>query len=307
MEPTKKSFSGVHYMLTTPFDDKGKVDYKSLENLVELSINSGCSGVVTLGVMGEANRMLDSERTTVLKFVSKSMNNRLPITVGVSSESNFVLRSRILECQDLGASAFLICPPRMNKPNETILLDYFRTAQESSKIPIVLQDLPSESGIFLNPEIIKKLKTEFPLIEMLKLEDPPTPPKISKILESIPNILIFGGLGGAFFLEELLRGASGTMTGFAYPEVLISIYKNMKTQNFDKATNIFYKWLPLIRYENSVGISISIRKNILKHRKFIKNSNVRKPTPEIDSKTLDELNLLLSTMELDQDSENFSI
>jgi len=294
-------------MLPTPFDDKGKVDYKSLENLVELSINSGCSGVVTLGVMGEANRMLDSERTTVLKFVSKSMNNRLPITVGVSSESNFVLRSRILECQDLGASAFLICPPRMNKPNETILLDYFRTAQESSKIPIVLQDLPSESGIFLNPEIIKKLKTEFPLIEMLKLEDPPTPPKISKILESIPNILIFGGLGGAFFLEELQRGASGTMTGFAYPEVLISIYKNMKTQNFDKATNIFYKWLPLIRYENSVGISISIRKNILKHRKFIKNSNVRKPTPEIDSKTLDELNLLLSTMELDQDSENFSI
>lgn len=307
MEPTKKSFSGVHYMLPTPFDDKGKVDYKSLENLVELSINSGCSGVVTLGVMGEANRMLDSERTTVLKFVSKSMNNRLPITVGVSSESNFVLRSRILECQDLGASAFLICPPRMNKPNETILLDYFRTAQESSKIPIVLQDLPSESGIFLNPEIIKKLKTEFPLIEMLKLEDPPTPPKISKILESIPNILIFGGLGGAFFLEELQRGASGTMTGFAYPEVLISIYKNMKTQNFDKAINIFYKWLPLIRYENSVGISISIRKNILKHRKLIKNSNIRKPTPEIDSKTLDELNLLLSTMELDQDSENFSI
>ena len=307
MEPTKKYFSGVHYMLPTPFDDKGKVDYKSLENLVELSINSGCSGVVTLGVMGEANRMLDSERTTVLKFVSKSMNNRLPITVGVSSESNFVLRSRILECQDLGASAFLICPPRMNKPNETILLDYFRTAQESSKIPIVLQDLPSESGIFLNPEIIKKLKTEFPLIEMLKLEDPPTPPKISKILESIPDILIFGGLGGAFFLEELQRGASGTMTGFAYPEVLISIYKNMKTQNFDKAINIFYKWLPLIRYENSVGISISIRKNILKHRKFIKNSNVRKPTPEIDSKTLDELNLLLSTMELDQDSENFSI
>ena len=113
------------------------------------------------------------------------------------------------------------------------MLDYFRTAQESSKIPIVLQDLPSESGIFLNPEIIKKLKTEFPLIEMLKLEDPPTPPKISKILESIPNILIFGGLGGAFFLEELQRGASGTMTGFAYPEALISIYKNMKTYHVD--------------------------------------------------------------------------
>ena len=124
MEPTKKSFSGVHYMLPTPFDDNGKVDYKSLENLVEFSINSGCSGVVTLGVMGEANRMLDSERTSILKFVAKSMNNRLPITVGVSSESNFVLRSRILECQDLGASAFLICPPRMNKLNEIILLDY---------------------------------------------------------------------------------------------------------------------------------------------------------------------------------------
>ncbi|MBI20847.1 MAG: hypothetical protein CL780_01185 [Chloroflexi bacterium] len=307
METTKKSFSGVHFMLPTPFNDNGKVDYKSLGNLVELSVNSGCSGVVTLGVMGEANRMLDSERTSVLEFLNKAMNNRLPITVGVSSESNFVLQSRIIESQDLGASAFLICPPRMNKLNEITLLDYFRTAQESSEIPIVLQDLPSESGIFLNPEIIKKLKTEFPLIEMLKLEDPPTPQKISKILETIPDILIFGGLGGAFFLEELQRGASGTMTGFAYPEVLTSIYQNVKVQNLDKAINTFYKWLPLIRYENSVGIGLSIRKNVLKHRNFIKSSNVRKPTPEIDTETLEELKSLLSTMKLDEDSENFSL
>ena len=92
-----------------------------------------------------------------------------------------------------------------------------------------------------------------------------------------------------------------------YTDYIIDKRNRKIIGDFDKATNIFYKWLPLIRYENSVGISISIRKNILKHRKFIKNSNVRKPTPEIDSKTLDELNLLLSTMELDQDSENFSI
>ena len=105
---------------------------------------------------------------------------------------------------------------------------------------------------------------------MIKLEDPPTPPKISNILNEIPNISIFGGLGGAFFLEELRRGATGTMTGFAYPEVLSSIYDNVTKGNYDMAKKIFNYWIPLIRYENSAGIGLSIRKNILKHRGIIK-------------------------------------
>ena len=142
---------------------------------------------------------------------------------------------------------------------------------------------------------------------MIKLEDPPTPPKISNILKEIPNIYIFGGLGGAFFLEELRRGAVGTMTGFAYPEVLSSIYNQTTKGRYDIAKKIFNHWIPLIRYENSAGIGLSIRKNKLKHRGIIKSDYVRKPTPEIDINTKKELSYMLESLNILEDSENFSL
>ena len=301
------SFWGTHFMLPTPFTEDYEIDFHSLEKLLEVSISAKCKGVVTLGVMGEANRLLDTERLEIMKFVISKINQRLPVTVGVSSDSNYVLKSRILEAQKLGASSFLICPPRLNKPNNLSILEYYKIAQTYSEIPVVLQDLPSESGVFLDINMIKKLHSEFPIIKMIKLEDPPTPPKISNILNEIPNISIFGGLGGAFFLEELRRGATGTMTGFAYPEVLSSIYDNVTKANYDMAKKIFNYWIPLIRYENSAGIGLSIRKNILKHRGIIKYDYVRKPTPEIDTNTKKELSYILDSLNILENSENFSL
>ena len=301
------SFWGTHFMLPTPFTEDYEIDFHSLEKLLEVSISAKCKGVVTLGVMGEANRLLDTERLEIMKFVISKINQRLPVTVGVSSDSNYVLKSRILEAQKLGASSLLICPPRLNKPNNLSILEYYKIAQTYSEIPVVLQDLPSESGVFLDINMIKKLHSEFPIIKMIKLEDPPTPPKISNILNEIPNISIFGGLGGAFFLEELRRGATGTMTGFAYPEVLSSIYDIVTKANYDMAKKIFNYCIPLIRYENSPGIGLSIRKNILKHRGIIKYDYVRKPTPEIDTNTKKELSYILDSLNILENSENFSL
>ena len=69
--------------------------------------------------------------------------------------------------------------------------------------------------------------TEVPAARAIKLEDPPTPLKTVRILEQTKGIEvgILGGLGGGFLLEELMAGASGAMTGFAYPEMLIEVVK----------------------------------------------------------------------------------
>ena len=108
---------------------------------------------------------------------------------------------------------------------------------------------------------------------------------------------IFGGLGGAFLFEELRRGAIGTMTGFAYPEVLVSVYNYIVKNDIERARNIFYSWLPLIRYENSAGIGLSIRKELMKRRGFIKSADVRSPTTPIDTRTEEELNDLLIALD----------
>ncbi len=88
----------------------------------------------------------------------------------------------------------------------------------------MIQDLPDQSGVHMSPEFMVHLDKSLEKVNSIKLEDPPTPSKISKIVKIKSNDLkIFGGLGGLFFLEELLRGASGTMTGFAFTEILVQI------------------------------------------------------------------------------------
>ena len=100
----------------------------------------------------------------------------------------------------------------------------------------------------------------------------------------------------------LIASMVGTMTGFAYPEVLVAIHRHISNGDIEKARSIFYKWLPLIRYENSAGISLSIRKHIMLRRGLLETANVRPPTPSIGSDTETELDDLMNSMDLNVDS-----
>ena len=290
---------GIHFMMPTPFLKDGTVDLNSIDNLIEFSIKNKCNGIVIMGVMGEAHRLTENERELIIKRVVNKVTDRLPITVGISGESIQIVSERSIQAKTLRASFILCSPPKMPKTNENIIFDFFETLSQSNNLPIILQDLPQETGVDLTPEFINKLFMGISNIKFIKLEDPPTPKKISEISDKTSGKLgIFGGLGGVFLIEELMRGAIGTMTGFAYPEILVETYENFKNKNINKAKSLFFKWLPLIRYENQQGISLSIRKHILFKRGIIKTPNTRMPTPSIDKKTEEELNLLLKYFKL---------
>ena len=104
---------------------------------------------------------------------------------------------------------------------------------------------------------------------------------------------IFGGLGGVYFFEELSRGADGAMTGFPYPEALRGIREHFVAGRRDEARALFYRWLPLIRYESqpgaTPGTAVGIRKEILRRRGWIRSAYVRHPASAPDAATLEEL------------------
>jgi 4-hydroxy-tetrahydrodipicolinate synthase len=151
----------------------------------------------------------------------------------------------------------------------------------------------------MDPAFIARLNAELPHARYLKLEDPPTPPKITRVLALTGSKMgIFGGLGGAFLFEELRRGAVGTMTGFAYPEVLVRVHRHIAGGEVEKARDLFYKWLPLIRYENQTGIGLSIRKHLMTRRGLLTTPAVRPPTPTIDKATQEELEDILKAFDL---------
>jgi len=286
-------------MLPTPFTNVGELDPGPYSRLVGKARDAGCRGVVCLGVMGEAPRLSDNERAAILKEVVAQSGDDLSVTVGISSPSHWLAAKRADEAGQAGADAVMVAPPPMAKPNESVLFDYYRTIHEATTLPLVVQDYPTESGVHMTPEFISRLNSELTRARYLKLEDPPTPPKVTRILALTgDDMSIFGGLGGSFLFEELARGATGTMTGFAYPEVLVDIYRRMLAGDREGARSVFNKWIPLIRYENQPGIGLSVRKHIMMRRGLLDSAYIRLPGPSIDQPTEMELDELLESMDL---------
>ena len=289
--------NGVHFMMPTVFNDEDSIDIKSMYSVCKFAKNSGCKGLVLLGVMGEAHRLSEHERNFLIEEISQlSKELGLILTIGASAESGYLATSYAAAASDSGAEQVMVAPPIMKKPNENVLFRYYEDINNSigKNTRIVIRDLPEQSGVHMSPQFMVDLHKNLDKVNSIKLEDPPTPSKISKIdkLRS-KDLKIFGGLGGLFFLEELIRGASGTMTGFAFTEILVEIYNLFSEDKITEAKDVFYKWLPLIRYENTAGISLSIRKEILRKRKITSYSNVRYPSPAMDEDDKKELEFIL--------------
>ena len=289
--------NGVHFMMPTVFNDEDSIDIKSMHSVCKFAKNSGCKGLVLLGVMGEAHRLSEHERNFLIEEISQlSKELGLILTIGASAESGYLATSYAAAASDSGAEQVMVAPPIMKKPNENVLFRYYEDINNSigKNTRIVIQDLPEQSGVHMSPQFMVDLHKNLDKVNSIKLEDPPTPSKISKIdkLRS-KDLKIFGGLGGLFFLEELKRGASGTMTGFAFTEILVEIYDLFSKDKITEAKDVFYKWLPLIRYENTAGISLSIRKEILRKRKITSYSNIRYPSPAMDEDDKKELDFIL--------------
>ena len=280
---------GMHWMLATPFSKNEEIDFESLNKIIKQAKSSCCAGVVGLGVMGEASKLTDRERDKVAKKII-SVAGELPVTLGTTGDGTKTVVERSRFAENIGASAVMISAPSMLKPNLTALFDHFYDVAKSINIPIVMQDYPQTSGVHMPIDFIVKVAKEIPQVRYLKLEDPPTPTKISAIKDQIGDqIGIFGGLGGVFLLDELRRGSMGAMTGFAYPEILVKICDLIKISKIDDAEEIFYKYLPLIQYEQQDGIGLAIRKAGLMHRGFIKSDVTRSPGPKIAKENKKEL------------------
>lgn len=124
-------------------------------------------------------------------------------------------------------------------------MDHYRRVGEGMPLPIVVYDEPVSSGVAMPPALLARIVETVPTAAVIKLEDPPTPAKLTQIRRLLGDrAQIFGGLGGTFFLEELGRGAVGTMTGFAYAEILVTIYARFTSGDTPGARSVFERYLP---------------------------------------------------------------
>ena len=300
---------GVFNILATPFTSDGNIDIPSLRNLVLFQMDKGTHGFTILGVLGEAAKLTVEERQLVVDTVIDTVNSQVPVVVGTSHND-------VRTCIDLsnnalavGATGVMIAPPFFANPvhDDNQILAFYEEVAASYSGPIVVQDFPPVNNAYMSPQFLAKIADNIPNARHLKLEDPPLLEKISAILALTDKYLIFGGLGGMFFLEELYRGAAGTMTGFAFTEILVAIYNAIQHGNLEEATRIFDHYLPLIRFENQPVINLSIRKELLRTRGAIAQSTLREPFAPIDEKTYEEMIWMLQRVGINDPTQRVDV
>ena len=296
------SLTGVCTITLTPFTEGGDVDLESIDSLTGLYLDSGVYGLTILGIMGEAHKLSDEERSMVVGRYIEAARGRVPVVVGCSAMATKVTVERAREAETAGAAAIMVAPPN-NVRNLDLVFEHYRRVAEAVSVPVVVQDEPVNTGVVMPAPFIARVINEIEGCRYVKLEEAPTTIKITNLIEKIEDpdkrAGIFGGLGGMYFYEELARGAVGIMTGFAYQEILVRTYELFSEGREHEAREYFFRYLPLVRFEAQLGVGgVGIRKEVFKMRSVISSSHVRFPAPALDEETLRELEELVGLLGL---------
>jgi 4-hydroxy-tetrahydrodipicolinate synthase len=244
-------------------------------------------------------RLDDAERARVLEIVVDQVAGRIGVVAGTSADGTRMCIQYSRQAKAAGATAVMVSPPRMPKLNSEAIVRHFIALAEAVDIEIVVQDYPPISGYTMEPALLARIAREVPRARTIKLEDPPTPFKTSRILEQADDLdaRIFGGLGGVFLLEELMAGATGAMTGFAFPEILVKIVAQYRAGDIDSAADEFYRAVPLMRFEFQEGIGMAIRKEVLRRRGALSSAATRAPGAGLDATTIAALDRVMARVE----------
>jgi 4-hydroxy-tetrahydrodipicolinate synthase len=294
---------GTWYIVPTPFGSAGELDLASLRHVVEASADWGVDGLTVMGVMAEPGALTPIERAAALGTIFEAAAGRLPVAVGCSGAALGSTLDLIGQARDLGACAAMVAAPPLLR-NVDQLPAYFRQAATGG-LPLVIQDEPNATGVLI-PVSTLLAAAQASGSRTMKVEDPPTPTKIGRILAGDPELDVFGGLGGASALGELRRGACGTMTGFAYPEILRAIREQVEAASLRSAGLLFDRYLPLIQFEAQQVIGLAIRKEVLRRRGVFATHRTRGLAPTLDPITLEELDDLLDRLGIEPSAGRFA-
>ena len=150
-------FKGSLVALVTPFDEQKRVDYGSVERLIEFHVAEGSNGLVIAGTTGEAATLGRSEQIDLVARAVKLANGRLPIIAGTGSNSTAQTIDMSLAVADCGIDALLLVVPYYNKPTQEGMFQHFSAIADAVGKPVMLYNVPGRTGSDLLPETVARL------------------------------------------------------------------------------------------------------------------------------------------------------
>ena len=293
-----RPFRGVFTIPVTPFTDSGILDIEGLKEVVGFCIAAGAHGLVTPVNASEFQTLSDAERRSVVETVANVNRGRLPFVAGVSGVSSEVAIEFARHAFDLGANALIAMPPYVRKPHLEGIRRYFNYLSFSIELPIFVQNYPLPIGVPMSPNFLKQIACEIPRICYIKEELPPVTHRVSADLKACGDLIdgVFGGAAGKFMLDEMRRGAIGTMPACDVTDLHVGVWNAYQKGDKRKARDFFNRLLPLLNFESLYGVNAY--KEVIRRRGVIRSATVRvSVTRGLDASDMEELDVILSDLE----------
>lgn len=240
-------FKGSIVAIVTPFRN-GKVDEQRLRDLIEFQIKNGTSGIVPCGTTGESATLSFKEHDRIIEIAIEQVKKRIPVIAGTGSNSTEEAIMLTRHAAKSGADASLQVTPYYNRPTQKGLYEHFKAIADSVDIPIILYNIASRTGVNIEPETVAKLSCDCKNIVGIK--------EASGNLEQMSRIKQLCGINFALIsgddsltLPVLSIGGTGIISVVAniVPKDVVGLVAEFEKGNIERAQEIHYKLLPLIK------------------------------------------------------------
>jgi len=178
----KTVFKGVATALITPFDESG-INYEQFGRIIDWQIDSGINGLVISGTTGEASTLSDDEHRDAIAYAVKRANGRVPIIAGCGSNDTAYAMDLVRCAQDAGADAALVVTPYYNKATQKGLYEMYTSIADYSKMPVILYNVPSRTGVNIEPTTYKALAEHENIVAIKEANG-----DLSKIVETMSYV-----------------------------------------------------------------------------------------------------------------------
>jgi 4-hydroxy-tetrahydrodipicolinate synthase len=237
-------FEGLTVAMVTPFRG-GEVDLDGAARLIEFMLEGGVEGLVVSGSTGEAATCSVDERRTLWRHVKERVRGRVPVIAGTGTNSTAESVTLTRMAEDVGLDGVMVVTPYYNKPTAKGQIAHFSTVARSTKLPVILYNVPSRTGTNTLPEVFQKLE-EIPNITAIK-EASGVVDQTSALKARTSYTLLSGD--DSLTVPLIAVGAEGVVSvvGNAAPRKMRELCDHARSGRRDAAETSHRRLLPLFR------------------------------------------------------------
>ncbi|MBU3838526.1 4-hydroxy-tetrahydrodipicolinate synthase [Bacteroides caecigallinarum] len=244
----RKRLKGMGVALITPFKEDGSVDYDSLLRLVEYQVQNGIDFLCVLGTTAETPTLTAEEKKKIKSLVIERVNGRVPILLGVGSNCTQTVIDTIKNEDMTGVDALLIAVPYYNKPSQEGIYQHYKAIAQSTKLPIVLYNVPGRTGVNMTAATTLRLAHDFDNIVAIK-EASGDISQMDEIIKKKPaNFDVISGDDGITF-PLITLGAVGVISviGNAFPKEFSRMTRLALAGDYNNALTIHHQFTELFK------------------------------------------------------------